>query len=523
MSETQQELSWSRIDPAGVSAPQPDAPAREDEDAPAGIVLTEEQQGAIDKLVRFVERAYPGDVFRFAGYAGTGKTTVAAEYLRQNHRPDQLIVAYTNKAASVLRAKGLKRAQTIHSTLYVPMSRAIQETIDRVQGEIDSLKKALAKGDDAELRVELSNLRRERTLLKKELAQARQAGGGGDRLSFSVGDRPPARSAKLIFIDEASMIQDKIMQDYRACSDAAFVMIGDSAQLEPVEGGFGGYKKPSPFLSRPPDVELTEVHRVHPERMALLDIATTIRDGGRMPAKSMPPAFTRTRPGYEIDYEEIDQMLCGTNRTRFKLVREYRRDVLGYRRALPYKGERLMAMATVRDDENVPIIYNGVQYFVEKIAKEASVFLSESEAGEDTLAALKQTGWAEVKVVRAGYQVTFPYKKYANAPDPKDKLRAAKVTMTLREVGSQHTVKVPVALWRFWEGHAGKITGKSPVFPGSFDYAYACTVHKAQGSEWDTVMVYDDWYWTARKDPKGYRRWLYTAVTRAQQKLIYVR
>jgi exodeoxyribonuclease-5 len=48
------------------------------------------------------------------------------------------------------------------------------------------------------------------------------------------------------------------------------------------------------------------------------------------------------------------------------------------------------------------------------------------------------------------------------------------------------------------------------------DYGYCLTVHKAQGSEWDAVTVFEELYsaWDAR-------RWRYTAVTRARERLVY--
>ena len=53
-----------------------------------------------------------------------------------------------------------------------------------------------------------------------------------------------------------------------------------------------------------------------------------------------------------------------------------------------------------------------------------------------------------------------------------------------------------------------------------FDYAYAITCHKSQGSEWDSVMVYDEWMPPQVWDMK---RWRYTAITRASKQLtIYV-
>jgi exodeoxyribonuclease-5 len=51
-----------------------------------------------------------------------------------------------------------------------------------------------------------------------------------------------------------------------------------------------------------------------------------------------------------------------------------------------------------------------------------------------------------------------------------------------------------------------------------FDYGYAVTCHKAQGSEWDSVLVFDE-SGAFRADAA---RWLYTAVTRASKTLTLV-
>jgi ATP-dependent exoDNAse (exonuclease V) alpha subunit len=53
-----------------------------------------------------------------------------------------------------------------------------------------------------------------------------------------------------------------------------------------------------------------------------------------------------------------------------------------------------------------------------------------------------------------------------------------------------------------------------------FDYGYAISVHKSQGSEWDKVVLFEQrsQYW----DNKMYARWLYTALTRAKKKLFII-
>ena len=52
----------------------------------------------------------------------------------------------------------------------------------------------------------------------------------------------------------------------------------------------------------------------------------------------------------------------------------------------------------------------------------------------------------------------------------------------------------------------------------AFDYGYVLTVHKAQGSQWDDVVLFDEsWAFREHRD-----RWLYTGITRAAERLTVV-
>jgi exodeoxyribonuclease-5 len=51
-----------------------------------------------------------------------------------------------------------------------------------------------------------------------------------------------------------------------------------------------------------------------------------------------------------------------------------------------------------------------------------------------------------------------------------------------------------------------------------FDYGYVLTVHKAQGSQWDDVVLFDESF----AFPESRKRWLYTGVTRAAKRLTVV-
>jgi len=54
----------------------------------------------------------------------------------------------------------------------------------------------------------------------------------------------------------------------------------------------------------------------------------------------------------------------------------------------------------------------------------------------------------------------------------------------------------------------------------AFDFGYAISVHRSQGSEWDRVVLFEERsnYW----DNDFYKKWLYTAVTRAKEKLFII-
>lgn len=57
--------------------------------------------------------------------------------------------------------------------------------------------------------------------------------------------------------------------------------------------------------------------------------------------------------------------------------------------------------------------------------------------------------------------------------------------------------------------------------PNEFDYGYAITCHKAQGSEFDKVLVFEEFM--KGDTTEKHARWLYTAVTRAVNKLVIIK
>ena len=71
----------------------------------------------------------------------------------------------------------------------------------------------------------------------------------------------------------------------------------------------------------------------------------------------------------------------------------------------------------------------------------------------------------------------------------------------------------------FFEGTEGELAYPLRRESDEFDYGYALTVHKAQGSQWDDVLLFDESY--AFREHRA--RWLYTGLTRAAKRLTIVR
>ena len=153
--------------------------------------------------------------FYLAGYAGTGKTTLARHFA-SNIDGEVCFAAFTGKASLVMRKNGCVGASTIHSLIY--------RTIEEKDGTI----------------------------------------------YFEINPQSPVSEASLIIIDECSMVNKEIAYDLLSFGVPVLVL-GDPAQLPPVNGtGF--------FTECEPDVMLTEIHRQAKDN-PIIHLATKVRQG----------------------------------------------------------------------------------------------------------------------------------------------------------------------------------------------------------------------------------------------------
>lgn len=232
------------------------------------------------------------------------------------------------------------------------------------------------------------------------------------------------------------------------------LVLGDPAQLPPVKGA--GY-----LTNAEPDAMLTEVHRQALDN-PILRLATQIREGGVLECCDMGALRIVKRGTLSVEEaSQFDQVLCGTHRVRRSYTKQLRKHagLVGY---FPESGDRIMSTSNHRKSG----LFNGQVFSVISSSITAQMVKMRMIDVDDDAAEV-----IEVMAFQDGFR------------DPS------------------------------W-----KPTPQQYVMFPQFMFAQVMTVHKAQGSEWKDVLVYDD-CWGSDEDR---RRWRYTAITRAAERLTVV-
>ncbi len=366
-------------------------------------VFTPHQDNALSAAASWL-KSKPGSrnasaIFRLFGYAGTGKTTLA-RHIAEGVDGKVLFAAFTGKAALVMRRKGCPAASTIHSLIY----------------------------------------------------RARES--GEEVPSFDLWDDAPASKAKLIVIDECSMVDAELGRDLMSFGVPVLVL-GDPAQLPPIQGG--GF-----FTDAKPDVMLTEVHR-QAQDDPIVRLSMDIR-AGRALAEGEYGATQVVRRS-ALDPERVikaDQVLVGRNATRRaynKRMREHR----GFAEALPMAGDKLVCL---RNNKRKGLFNGGLWQVKERPRTRRQILRLQLRPDEDLSDRAVRVSVRPECFVGGLEQLEWPQRKKYD----------------------------------------------------EFDYGYVMTVHKAQGSQWDDVVLFDESF----AFPDSRERWLYTGVTRAAKRLTVV-
>ena len=301
------------------------------------------------------------------------------------------------------------------------------------------------------------------------------------------------KDLRLIVVDETSMVSDDVLRDL-LYFNVKCLFCGDSAQLPPVGG--------TNSLLTMPAITLTQIVRQE-KNNPIVRLAEAVR-GGTFPAFgnygedcAVLPQRSLTRAQRRELFLSADQIIVGTNRTRGLINREVR-SYLGIPQAaaLPIDGDKLVCTL---NDWSKPLDEEGDFHLVNGIIGKCY----NVREGEDRLLQLDFcadfTGSTVYDLpVDAGI---FTEGEYAHRYGAKGCLLAD--GRLVHEDNFEALRKT-------------RVRREDTVC--RFEFAYAVTCHKAQGSEYDFVIVIDE-----SRFFENPAQWLYTAITRAKKRLLILR
>jgi exodeoxyribonuclease-5 len=354
--------------------------------------------------------------FYISGPAGSGKTTVANHVIQALGTTTQAL-APTNRAARILRTRGVNGAKTIHSVLFQPTPWCTTE-----------------------------NHAVDNRCIQNEAKHQH-----GVRFFKRI---DPPEGVKCFTIDEASMVGARVGDDIRMFNIKTIV-IGDPYQLPPIGDD------PAYVTTALPGVALEVSHRFD----SLSDIgklANTIRlSAGLADWKRLLPYA-----GFE-DVDKYNLLLAWRNETRWQIITTLR-SVRGQSLEEPQVGDRLISVANTYEAG----VLNADELIV------AGPVTPATHLGAWNVPTLEK---GVVQAWKAGFR-DLDGEKWAAAQSRKRGTDICALT-----------------------------------------WSECMTVHKAQGGEWENVLIVDDLDMMNNMVPDTLNTWAYTAVTRASEQIDFIK
>ncbi|MEX0311063.1 MAG: ATP-dependent RecD-like DNA helicase [Tateyamaria sp.] len=471
--------------------------ALSDDQASAYDTVTEMLRSAgidLDDALLTPPKSSATSVMAITGKAGSGKTLLLSELYkaletagvevvsgdyesrRRKDRRTLAILAPTNKAASVLRFRGVP-ATTIHRILYTPVYDPEYERIAEWlagNGERPEIAGLTEQALDRAFAFYQTN---------KSIPGALAAAGlrGSD---FITGWKRREEPLDIGFVDEASMLDDKQFEDLKEIFPI-LLLFGDPAQLAPVN------QSGAMVFDKLPDKRVMHLGRIHRQAAdnPILDLAHALADPQvdfyRFEKMVEEAAAKDDRVVWgqrvEVDLMARSPVLVWRNATRIRLIN-------AFRQVYDAPEDRLI--------EGEPLICDGLELPLKHRKKRLD------------LEARGLIKGAQVVYLGEGRKPGFSRLHVIGAEDP--------------QVSAASIVKIE------------KPDEEEPFIPyaarmgATFLHGAAVTIHKAQGSQWNTVQVFaPDLFVAARMNRTEagqplWKRLAYVAITRAQDRLIWV-
>ena len=451
---------------------------------------TAEQENSLEKISEFILSPDDRKVFMLCGYAGTGKTTLVSALVKTMAQLERrcVLLAPTGRAAKVFSSYSGKSAYTIHKWIY--------------------RQKSILNGSQFVL---MENRAVNTLFIVDEASMIANGGSTG----FGTG----------------ALLDDLIEFVYsgRGCS---MLLLGDTAQLPPVGDVLSPALSADYLRSMFLDVtrvELTQVVR-QLDGSGILHNATMLRDiirngeNGFMPKvrlKGLADICVVTGEelieAIEGSYSSVGVeetiILCRSNK-RANVYNE------GIRRRILYREEEL-------NRGDMLMVVKNNYYWREVLGKEDKALLDKIDfiANGDVARIVRVGGVEEMYGFRYA-NVTLSLMDYEDCEIDVmimlDTLMSESPSLTREE-----SERLFMAVWEDYPEIRSKRKRMEQIRNNPYynaiqmKYGYAVTCHKAPGGQWCNVFL-DQGYVTEDMMTADYYRWLYTAFTRATEKLYLV-
>lgn len=448
-------------------------------------VPTSDQNDLIDRLDRFAANNGPDNILLIKGFAGTGKTALMGAMVRSLSKINRnaVLLAPTGRAAKVLSAFAKRPAFTIHKMIYQ------------------------LKTGSGYVRFALRNNSMKHTFFIVD--ESSMIGSGGGLQSGWAGA-------------DGSLLSDLVEFVFSGHGNK-LMLIGDPAQLPPVGLSISQALEPKHMAGYGQEVVQCMLKQVVRQQLlsGILHNATSLRE--HMAARNTEFHFDILDfqdvvrvDGYGLE-EELNAaynqygdegclIVCRSNKRAYQFNMQVRHRIKWMEEEIS-AGDMMMC---VRNN----------YYWLESNSKAAFI------ANGDTLEILRFTSEESMY----GFRFANATVRLTDYPEEKD----LDVKILLDTLSTEHPALAPedqqLLYERVLEDYEDEPSPakkrekmkKNPYFNAlQIKYAYAVTCHKAQGGQWPAVFV-DQGYLTKEMIDMGYLRWLYTAITRATQKVYLV-
>ncbi|MEX2595884.1 MAG: AAA family ATPase [Salibacteraceae bacterium] len=446
------------------------------------VDLKKDQIHALEEVYRFLFHGGSQSIFILRGYAGTGKTTLIGALIRWFHSVNRktVLMAPTGRSAKVLASHSGYPASTIHRRIYSfkeiesgkPFMELARNTTEKTMFFVDEASMIGETNQEEGLRA--------RSLLEDLISYV----NGGERCRLIlIGDdaqlppvgmdlSPALDRKKLASISHSAIFQAQLIEVVRQARDSMILSNATLIRNQINEGAFDALKL---MVSAEQDMFIIDPYDLE-DRLSQL---------------------------FSGDKAHESVIICRSNKDANQFNQQVRSRIL-YREAKIEGGDRLMIVKN-NYKQNLPgnrqnFLANGDMITVDRV---------------HAFHRFKPFEFAEVEV------------HFSDEPEQTFDLIVLLNSLEFEgpSIPGKELFKMRAAMIE-----AGQIDPNEPeekFFQNPFfnsvqvKYAYAVTCHKSQGGQWSNVFIFQG-YFTDEMMDRSYFRWLYTAVTRATDKLMLI-